>query len=65
MTVSIRHDTDQTVKTIPGTEQTAKYHWYDTFMVYAPSATGILHLGLKLRIIVLFSCILFVLCIQI
>lgn len=61
----MRHDIDQTVKTVPGIEQTAKYHWYEIFMDYAPSATGILHFRLKLGIIKLFFCILFVFCIQI
>lgn len=32
----------------------AKYHWYEIFMDCAPSATGILHLRLKIRIVVFF-----------
>lgn len=59
MTVSVRHDTDQTVKTVPGMGKTAKYHWYEIFMDCTPPATGTLHLRLKLRITVIFFCIVF------
>lgn len=60
MAIAIRYDTDRIVKIATGIEQTARHHWYDIFMGYAPSATGILHLVLNLMIIVLLFCILFV-----
>lgn len=62
MTLAIRCDTDQTDKIATGIGQTATHRWYDIFMDYALSATGILHLTLHLMVTVLLFCILFVFC---
>lgn len=58
VTIAIKRDIGQIVRIATEIEQTAGHHWYNTFMGYVPSATGILHLMLHPMLIVLLCCIL-------
>lgn len=57
VTTAIKHDTGCTVRIATEIEQTSEHHWYGVFMIYAPSANGILHLILRPMIVVLLCCI--------